>query len=127
MSISVLYTQCSIHSLAHSLLRLHPPRDEPRRLVPARIMRHALPHHVPHLELAQARALKRRTQLRFADAVPVRDEPVVRLGEELAAVRLGLDVRDDEGPPGLEERRERACGFVDRGEVVVGRAALRGA
>ena len=84
-------------------------------------MLHIHPRRVLHRKRAQPRALKRRAQLRLADAVPVWDEPVVRLGEELAAVLLGLDVRDEEGPPGLEERRERACGFVDRGEVVDGR------
>ena len=80
-----------------------------------------------HLERPQTCALERPAQVRLANAVPVRDEVVVRLGEELAAVRLGLDVRNDEGASGLEERRECACGFVDRGEVVVGCAALRGA
>ena len=45
--------------------------------MPARIVRHALPHHVFHLEIAQARALERRAQLRFADAMLMGDEPMV--------------------------------------------------
>ena len=90
-------------------------------------MRHALLHHVPHLEIAQPRALERRAQLRLADAVPVRDEPVVRLGEEHAVVRLGLDVCDDEGASRAKEGGEDARDGVDVGEVVVGRAALAGA
>ena len=89
-------------------------------------MRQLVRRDVLPLERAQARAVERGAEARLGDAVPVRDEPVVRLGEELAAVRFGLDVCDEEGPPGLEERRERARRVVDRGEVVVGRAALRG-
>ena len=87
-------------------------------------MRHALLHRVAEVERTEARALERLAEAGLADPVRVRDEPVVRVGEETARVGLGLDVRDEERAARAEEGREEARRVVDGGEVVVGGAAL---
>ena len=90
-------------------------------------MLHIHPRRVLHRKRAQPRALKRRAQARLRDPVRVRDHAVMRLGEEHAVVRLGLDVCDDEGASRAKEGGEDARDGVDVGEVVVGCAALAGA
>ncbi len=107
-------------------LRLHPSCDEPRRLLAVRIVRQLVCRRVVQLERAQARALKCRAEAHLDDTVLVGHEPVVGLGEELAAVVRSLDVRDEEHAAGLEEGGEEARRVVDRGEVVGRRAALHG-
>ena len=54
----------------------------------------------------------------------MRDEVVVGLGEELAAVRRGLDVQNDERAAWPEEGGEEARHALERGEVVERRGAL---
>ena len=73
---------------------------------------------VLHLECGKVRALERPAQVRLGDPEPVRDEVEVRLGEEQAAVRRGLDVHDDERAARLEEGREEARHVLEGGEVV---------
>ena len=87
-------------------------------------MRQLVRRSIVQLELDEARALERGAEALLGDAVAMGHEPVVGLGEELAAVVRGLDVRDEERAAGLEEGREEACRVVDRGEVVEGRATL---
>ena len=98
-------------------MRLHAARDEPRRACLLQDARQRKHRRVLQLK-CQARALERGAEARLRDAVSVRDEPVGRLGEELAAVVGGLDVRDEERAAGLEEGGEEARRVVDRGEVV---------
>ena len=93
--------------------------------MPAVVVRQLVRRDVLPLERAQARAVERGAEARLGDAVSVRDEPVGRLGEELAAVVCGFDVRDEERAAGLEEGGEEARRVVDRGEVVERCAALR--
>ena len=50
---------------------------------------------------------------------------MVGRGKKLASVPRRLDVRNEEGAPGLEERPEDARCVRNRGEVVIRRAALR--
>ena len=77
------------------------------------------------IERGEARALERSADARRADAVRVRDERVVRVREELAVVLRGLNIRDEERAARVQVGREGARDVVDRGEVVVRRAALR--
>ena len=110
----------------HPLRRpLHPTRNKPRHLRRALAeVRHALPERVADVERAERRARERLAEARGRDPVRVRDEPVVRVGEEPARVRLGLDVRDEQRAARPQEGREQARRVVDRREVVVRRAAL---
>ena len=87
-------------------------------------MRQLVRRSIVQLELDEARALERGAEALLGDAVAMGHEPVVGLGEELAAVVRGLDVRDEERAAGLEEGREEARRVVDRGEVVEGRTTL---
>ena len=104
--------------------RFDTPGDEPGNLPIMSEMSHVLLTRILHHELPKSGAFKGRAQFLLGDAVRVRDEPVVRLRDELALIVLGLDVRDDERAAGLEEECERARDVFDGRKVVVGRAAL---